>query len=168
MIALKECLEVVAMRTPVFSYLPVVMLLMASRAVAGANQTSPDQEIRAVVMAIDKAVSRGDADGYVADAANDAIFMPPDGPALTGKDAIRSWARGAFENLAVEMKHIPENIAVSGRVAYMHGRSVGSFTPKAGGAPVSFDNKYIWILRRETKDRWQIIRVMWNSNTPAK
>ena len=156
------------MTTRVSPYLPVMMLLMASPAVAGGNQTSPDKGIRAVVTAIDKAVSRGDADGYVADAANDAIFMPPDGPALNGKDAIRAWARGAFENAAVEMKHIPEDIVVSGRVAFMHGRSVGRFTPKSGGAPMTFDNKYIWILRRDSRDRWQIIRVMWNSNTPAR
>jgi uncharacterized protein (TIGR02246 family) len=168
MIALRMLPGGVAMRTPVSPYLTVAMLLMASTAVDGANQASPEQGIRAVVTAIDKAVSRGDADGYVADAADDAIFLPSDGPALTGKDAIRTWARGVFENLAVEMKHVPEDITVSGRVAFMHGRSVGSFTPKAGGSPVSFDNKYLWVLRRDAKDRWQIIRVIWNSNTPAR
>jgi ketosteroid isomerase-like protein len=50
----------------------------------------------------------------------------------------------------------------------MHGRAVGTVTPNGGGAPVSFENKYVWVLRKGARDRWHILRVMWNSNTPGK
>jgi uncharacterized protein (TIGR02246 family) len=154
------------MKTPSL-FLGVALLLMASWASAG-KQASGDRAIKDVATAIDKAVARGDADGYVADAADDAIVMPPDGPAIVGRDAIRAWVSGVFDGVTVEMKHIPEDITVAGGLAYMHGRSVGTFTPKAGGASVSFDNKYVWILRKGAQGRWQIVRVMWNSNAPPK
>lgn len=41
-----------------------------------------------------------------------------------------------------------------------------TMTPKAGGAPISGNGKYLWLYQRQPDGSWKLSRVIWNSSDP--
>ncbi len=112
-----------------------------------------------------EAYNAGDADKASASYADDAVLMPPDAPASTGKDAIKQWlatdmsnAKAAGASFALDS----QTIGVSGDLAW----NSGAFHVN-GPAGASLGNGKFLEVWHQSKDAqgksdWQIIRDTWN------
>ena len=73
-----------------------------------AQPTALTPELARSLESFAQAWTSGDLDAFLAHWTPDAIFWPPDGAELRGRDAIREWAiqLGETANLAVELLHV--------------------------------------------------------------
>jgi ketosteroid isomerase-like protein len=105
-------------------------------------------------------------EGYAASFACDAALMPPDGPPVIGRDAIRQWresqARAPFRVLPESA--VQDEIRVEGQAAFVRTTVRGTRVPRAGGDGVAFEEKYLDLLRRTDDGGWEFVARMWNSN----
>jgi uncharacterized protein (TIGR02246 family) len=98
---------------------------------------------------------------------DDAIWMPPNEPALVGKEAIRTWAQSLFEQFTVEETVTTEEIQVAGDWAFLRGTYTFAVTPKAEGEPQKETGNCFHIVQRQPDGSWKYTRLMWNSDQPA-
>jgi ketosteroid isomerase-like protein len=90
----------------------------------------------------------------------DAFVMPPNHPAVTGRDAIRQW-QASFPPVA-EFTLNNEKIEGRGDLAYVR----GYYVMRIAGAPVD-TGKYLEIRRRQPDGSWPIAVDIFNSNSAA-
>jgi uncharacterized protein (TIGR02246 family) len=112
----------------------------------------------------DSAANAADLDGFLSLVRDDAVFLPPGEAPLDGKEAIRTWYTNLFDNFVVEIVHHPGPVEPVGSLVIHRGSASGTLTPRAGGDPTSFDNKYLFVLRREPDGSLRHWRVMFNAN----
>lgn len=108
------------------------------------------------------------ADGYASYGTEDAIFMPPNGPRLNGRQAISDWAMqytGA-EGFTVSWEATTVEVASDGSMAYATGTYELSFTDAQGNA-VSDQGKFVNIWKKQADASWKVSVAIWNSNQPA-
>jgi len=93
--------------------------------------------------------------------ADEIIYQPPGVPSLFGKDAVRQYLDGAFDQLE-DMKAGSDrtDVSVSGDLAY----SVGWFKSKRYGWKDYLDYKYLFALRK-TVDGWKIVAESFSRNS---
>lgn len=100
---------------------------------------------------------------------NDVVIMPPNEPAFTGKDALRSWAENIYKQFTVRGKHTastPSNIVLAGDWAFERLAFTLTMTPLAGGKPIQEVGKGIHIYRRQSDGSWKIAQDIWNTDNP--
>jgi uncharacterized protein (TIGR02246 family) len=115
---------------------------------------------------IDRASIAGDVEEILAHIAADAVYMQPNGPSVTGKDAIRAWTSTMFDQFTFYCEHSPAKIEIVADWAIVPGMGKGSVTPKSGGDPMPFNNKYLHIYRKHPDGSWKLSQSIWNSNDP--
>jgi len=116
---------------------------------------------------IDASVRRGDIAKTMEYVADDVVHMPPDGPALIGKEALSRWQKDFYGAFSLDMTHHAEETNDCGELVVHRGMVTGTMTRK--GTPESFplNNKYLFLLRKEPDGRLKLWRAMFNSNVPA-
>jgi uncharacterized protein (TIGR02246 family) len=96
----------------------------------------------------------------------DAVRMPDNMPAVTGKEAIMAGYQKVFEDYATAViNQTADEIAVSGDWAHVRGAYHWSGTPQAGGQPVETRGKWLAVYQRQP-DGWKLSRTSWNSDQP--
>ncbi len=130
-----------------------------------ANTAADEAAIRAINPIWFKAYTAGDVEGVVALYADDAVFSGPGAPAARGPAAIREYFKKDIAESAVAgitFKAGPKtDVGVSGDLGW----EWGTFTVlDKSGATVDV-GKYVSIFRRKD-GKWQIIRDIYNSDTP--
>lgn len=122
-----------------------------------------DAEARAIIDAMmsgwDAAVAAGDPGGNASVYTEDAIRMQPNMPALVGREAIQTWMQTEADTYTFEgSNEIVEVRALSSDWIFF--RSEGSFvgTPKAGGEPVVFQEKWLSLAQRQPDGTWRAYR----------
>lgn len=147
----------------------VILPLMAGLACApGAEQVDTTTDVESINRVREqeiRAFSSASTDSLLAVVAADAILMPPNEPAVTGHDAIRSWADGIYRQFNVSGRYTQSDVVIAGDWAIERYTGSLSLTPKAGGAGVSEDMKGIHIYRRQPDGSWLIVHDVWNTNT---
>ena len=114
------------------------------------------------------ALYNGDLDIFMALWSEDAVLMPPNAPSVTGREAIRSWAQDLFNQFAIQLTIISEEVEVFGDWAFVRTTYTTALTPKAGGEVVEESGKNIWIWKREADGSWKLAHDIWNlDNQPA-
>jgi ketosteroid isomerase-like protein len=73
----------------------------------------------------------------------------------------------AWAAMALEMKHAVAEVDSSGDVIVVRGTATGTATPRAGGPPAAFDNKFLFVLKRAPDGSLKALRVAFNTNAPA-
>ncbi len=136
---------------------------------ACSKQEPRDQ--KAVTAAINGVWSRytsslnsGDIDGWMSLWVDSGVQMPPNEPPVIGKEAIRARNKGVLDRFAFSMTITNHEVGVGGDWAFARGTFAATLTPKAGGAAVSIDGKYMTILARQPDGSWKIHRDIFNSN----
>jgi ketosteroid isomerase-like protein len=145
---------------------------MASAALAcsaagdrGATTTEGDMIAVARLMAtLDRIQAETDIEEFLEFVPDDAVFMPPNEPAIVGRRAIGEWYQNLYDVLQFEITHEPLEVDVFGEVVIHRGNARGTMTPKNGGEPIPFDNKYLMVLRKRSDGSLQIWRAVFNSN----
>ena len=128
---------------------------------------SAERTITAIHEAATVALGRGDLDGVMGSYADDVISLPPNQPALFGKDAVRSMWEDLLTDFAVEVSVSVDEVEVAGQWAFERGTFDMKLSPRAGGSPIEDSGKYLDILRKQPDGSWKYSRVSWNSSQPS-
>jgi uncharacterized protein (TIGR02246 family) len=134
---------------------------------AGVPDESADLDaIRAVLEDVKQADMSGDIDGLLSYYTEDVVSMPPDLPALVGKDALRAYYEDAFSQISIEkLEMTPEEIHVAGDWAFSRGKFEETVVPSAGD-PFDVVGKFLFILHREADGSWKVARLIGNMDAP--
>lgn len=102
-----------------------------------------------------------DWDALVDQYAEDAIALPPDDLAISGRDAIREY----FNDDAQTSDEVFETVEIGGVESVAYARGNFSFTiTSEGSEPVAVSGKYIEIWEKQDDGNWLITHDIWNSN----
>lgn len=119
--------------------------------------------IRALIERTEATNNVGDVEGWVALFTDDAVYMPPNAPAVTSRDGLIEVARAGFSNRAsIDIE--PAEIEVCGDWAFARSTVTGTVTLRDSGEVIPIDLKQIAIYRRMGEDGWKIARMIGNSN----
>ena len=150
--------------------------LLSLLLIAGCTPTEPVEEAsttEADVEAINQlpatfaaALNAGDLDGIMAGFTDDAVRMPPNAPAIIGKESIRSLMQTNLEQNTYQLDNPPEEVQVSGDWAFARGTYTVTVTPKAGGESIQREGKYLVIFQKQPDGSWKAARDIWNSDNP--
>ncbi len=116
------------------------------------------------------AVESGDIDGYMALYADDIVQMPPNAPAVKGKQALEEKCLGLFGMFTVEVTWPvagTEEIIVADGWAFHLSEFVEWLTPKAGGDKIEMRGKIIEVCQKQPDGSWKFAREIWNLNGPT-
>ena len=112
------------------------------------------------------AMRAGDVESFMAIVTDDAVLMPPNEPAVTGKEAIRAWTQLFFEQFSIEPTISVKEVEVVGDWAFERADYTFRLTPVAGGAVMQENIKNLRVLQRQSDGSWKIAREIWNSDHP--
>jgi uncharacterized protein (TIGR02246 family) len=152
---------------------PLSLVLVALIGLGGcASQKGQDQaDATAAVNQVWKeysaSLNAGDMDRWVALWTEDGVQMPPDEPAVVGKESIRARNRRVADQFAFDIGITNVEVRTAGDWAFARGTYRASLTPKQGGKPIPIDGKYMTILARQADGSWKIHRDIFNSNVAA-
>ena len=109
-----------------------------------------------------------DVDKTVSYYAESAIVMPPNAPAATTKEAIRSAWKEMLTSpgAAISWKATKVEVAKAGDLAYVSGTYEETMTD-ASGKPVKDRGKYVEIFKKQADGTWKVVADIWNSDLPA-
>jgi len=95
---------------------------------------------------------------------DDVYMMPPGGPAIVGREALRRYIAGAFAIPDFSITWVTDHVwvAQSGDLAYATGTDTIRLT-SPDGKPVVEHNKAVAVWRKEPDGSWKCAVDMWNS-----
>lgn len=121
----------------------------------------------AAVSAVPKGIIAADNSGDIGAVSDlyedDAVWLPPSGPAVERKTVILARYKTSFEQLKLDYSEQSVETQIGGDWAFDRGFVRGTATPKDGSAPKETFDKYLLILHRGKDHRWRIARLMWNA-----
>lgn len=117
-----------------------------------------------MLVTLDRLSAEADLEGLLEYVSEDAVFMPPDEATLIGIRQIRAWYRSLYADFNVEMSHEPLETDVFGDIIVHRGNVRGTIEPKRGAKPITFDDKYLFVIRKRPDGSLKIWRAIFNSN----
>jgi len=124
--------------------------------------------IRATDSAFATTAAAGDAAGVAAIYLPDARVLPPNAPAVQGRDAIQKLWGGLLDAYQVKFDVSADEVEGRGDLAYARGHYTLDGTPKAKGVPPLHDQgKFLEILRRQADGTWRYAVDMYSSDLPV-
>ena len=112
-------------------------------------------------------VAGGNVDSMLSYWSDDAMVLPPDQPAVVGKEAIRGFISGmlAIPGFAITWEPEQATISPSGDMAYLIERNSASFTDSTG-TRVTQLGRAVTIWRKNADGQWKCVVDTWN-NVPS-
>lgn len=148
------------------------LALAAAPVLALAQRTRPDPKadeaaIRATLAKAVEAHRTGSADLWLQTATNDVVLMLNGDTAMKGKAKVGAYVRNFFATTKSDLQPRIVDVQISGDVGIVRTEDSGTFTPKAGGAPIPLSMKELIVFRREADGAWRgaFISVSNNSET---
>jgi len=142
--------------------------------VAGCNQQPPDNRaadestIRNLDAQWSKAAATHDLDGVLSFYSDDAIVLPQNAPAVTGKQAIRAlWADLAGPDVSLSWQATKVEVAKSGDLAYSIDTYADTWKDPQGKL-ISDKGKIMEIWKKQPDGRWKVAADMYNSDLPPQ
>jgi len=90
------------------------------------------------------------------------VWIPPDSPALEGREAITRWLKGT----EVEIKSIEVTdlrIRGNGTVAYKTGNYFTAYKVSSSSEVIGVKGTHLWILQKFGNGEWRVAIVTWSS-----
>jgi ketosteroid isomerase-like protein len=97
--------------------------------------------------------------------AEDAVLLPPNHEAITGRAAIEAYF-GAFPPLS-DVRLDPIDVEGSAGMAYVRGVYTMKINVPNMPVPASDQGKYIEIWKKQADGTWKIVRDIYNSDVSA-
>jgi uncharacterized protein (TIGR02246 family) len=116
--------------------------------------------IRRLLKSLARADSSGDAEAAARLYTTDAEWLPPDRPAVVGREAIRESYERLFEGRDIDVDIDADAIEVSGDMAYARGTT--RITPRGESAPAPTSDSFLMVLQRDSDGLWKIDCLMWH------
>jgi uncharacterized protein (TIGR02246 family) len=158
-------------RTTLFTVPALVFALASTACQAPAQEAGPlsEEDAAAIQALVDEwtvAFNAGDVAGLVALYTDDAVRMPPNAPAYTGREAIEEAFSGLFEQFSGELTWPTEEIVVADGWAFHRGTYTARLAPVAGDDVIEESGKVIVIFQQQPNGSWKVAREIWNSDLP--
>ena len=131
-----------------------------------AASTADSAAVARIVATFDSCAAAGALDVFMGYVDDSVVSLMPDQPATVGKEAVREFYRNFYGTFNIEMRHAPVETYAIGDLVVSRGDASGTLTPKAGGSPTSFNNKYLMLFRRQADGSLKVWRVAANTNAP--
>jgi uncharacterized protein (TIGR02246 family) len=155
-----------------FAFVPITLIILFAGCQPGSDESADVQAdvaaIEALLQHYGSVVTMGDLDAWAAMWVDDSVIMPPDMPAVYGKEDILALQAPAFENFKWSMTVNTEEVKVSGDLAFARGTYSAMLTPKGGGEPEKVEGKFLSILERQEGGTWKFARDCFNSSVPPE
>jgi uncharacterized protein (TIGR02246 family) len=119
--------------------------------------------VRAVHDRFSAALLRQDFDAIAALYTEGAVLLPPQEPAVHGREAIRRWTAAVPKVTRIVLN--VDDLDGRGDLAYMRGSFAMTLEPE-GGPAVSVAGKYVEILEKQRDGSWRFAVDIFNSDTP--
>ena len=144
-----------------------VLLSACGQQVPADTRAADESTIRALDAQWSKTASANDVDGTVSYYSDDAVLLPPNMPAATGKQAIRAvWAGLLGPGVALSWDVSKVEVAHSGDLAYLTG--VYQLTMKdAQGKPIADKGKLLEVWKKQADGKWKTVVDTYNSDLPV-
>ena len=113
------------------------------------------------------AINANDTEAVLALLTDDAVYLPPNAPAVAGTAAIRPWLAGYFAAYRAHWDKETRELVAAGDWALEYAAERVTDTPVAGGAAVEDVCKGLIVYRRQADGTWKVAKDMWNSDRPA-
>lgn len=146
----------------------VILCLALAGCEVQVSQALSDADETAVRDGVESVLSAANAQDFAAWAeiyADDAVLLPPNGPTVESRAAIREWLMMLPPTSDWKLE-IAEIDGV-GDLAYVRGGYSLMITPPGLDAPVADQGKFIQIWRKQAGGSWKAVREIFNSNLPA-
>lgn len=140
-----------------------------------ASGCGPQVDVAAETAAIERgreewraAYRAGDVDRLEMLYTDDAVLMPPDQPAVSGKAAVDTWHDKFFQQFTLDEVSLPaDEIVLAGQWAYVRGH--GRMTARGRNQqPLTVSGKFIEIWKRQEGGGWKWARMIWNLDAPLR
>lgn len=162
-------------RTRFNRFLPLLVMGVVTLSIT-ACQSVPDREGSAASAGDDSdvladvreawvtAYNAGDAATLAGYFADDAVMLPPNGPALSGKPAIETYLTQNLAGSSAILEIVSSDVLSSGDLAVER----ATYTATEGAAPDSpkRTGKYVMAFQRDPDGVWKIRWDTWNSSEP--
>ena len=120
--------------------------------------------IRATYAGFVAADTGGDVERQLSYVTDDAVFMPPGVPTISGKDALRRrWASRQRVEVLDEFRVDLDEVIVGGEWAYTRGTYVERSHTRDGRSTFEERGRHLDILRRQPDGRWLVARHIRNA-----
>ena len=115
-----------------------------------------------------KAAQSKQLDAWMAFYADDAVVLPPNDKAASGKEAIRKPVADllALPELSISWQPVKADVSRSADLAYLYGAYNLSFKGP-NGKTVSDRGKTLEVWKKQSDGSWKCIVDTWNSDLPA-
>lgn len=124
------------------------------------------QAILALEQDVFAAQNAGDLEGWLSFFTDDVIIMPPDEPALRGKEAVRVHNLPLFQRFDLHEETDEREVEAAGNWGYIRAHWRWTLTPKNGDEAITDVGSSIWIVRRQADGSWKISKGIWNRDNP--
>ena len=124
------------------------------------------EAIKRVNVDLINAFNAGDASAAVALVMDDAVDLPPNRPAVIGREAIRSFVQSDFDLFTMNFADEIVEVEVAGDLAVIWTNYTVTLTPKDDGEPIENNGKWLKVLKRQPDGSWKFSRNIWNSDNP--
>ena len=147
----------------------LVTWALATLSCSTADQVpSRDIEVEAAIQktAADHAAATNSqgARGYASYATADARWLPPESPALSGREAIERWFSPP-PGFSIAWEHPHVVVSRSGDIAYSVGTYKLSGQDRDGRTQVT-EGKLVNVWHKQADGSWKIAVGIWNTNVP--
>jgi uncharacterized protein (TIGR02246 family) len=156
-------------------YRTLLVLTLASFCSSGCKNEPPDtrgvdeRAIREADAATLKAAQANNADGAVANYADDASWLPPNSPLVHGKTAIRAgWAKLIGNpGFTIDWQIDKLEVARAGDLAYtIYSYQMAFDGPN--GKPITDQGKDMAVWKKQPDGAWKMVAETFNSDSPVK
>ncbi len=132
----------------------------------GSIRVAAAEDLKAAIGAANRqfseAVAKGDAAACGALYTATARALPPNAPAVEGRDAITKMWGGLLASGIRSLALTAVEVTGAGDAA----QEVGTYVLKTPDGTVADEGKYVVLWKKEG-GRWRLHRDIWNSNAPA-
>jgi uncharacterized protein (TIGR02246 family) len=108
----------------------------------------------------------GDAAAIGALWTDDGVSQPNHAPTATGREAIVAAQTANFGQMTFNVVVTPDETKTMGTWGFDRGRYTMTITPKAGGAPMKDEGRYLVLLQKGTDGKWRVSHDIDNSTLP--
>jgi uncharacterized protein (TIGR02246 family) len=124
------------------------------------------QTILALEQNIFAAQNAGDLEGWLSFFTDDVFIMPPNEPALRGKEAVRAYNLPIWQQFDLHEETDEREVEAAGNWGYIRAHWKWTLIPKGGDDAVIDVGDSIWIVRRQADGSWKLSMAIWNSDNP--
>lgn len=136
--------------------------------------TTPKTDVQADIQAIKDvtdqwqiAINAGDLDTLMSFYSENAVKIPPNEPAVVGKEAIRSGYQKLFEKNVRQENHSVTDIKVSGDLAVTNTAWTLLNNPERDEGSSKIKGNWVRIFGKQTDGSWKIIYMIWSDESLA-